>query len=156
MSIESYSQAKQLILNHKDRGFFAGPRPEGLIEAAEHKLGLKFTGTYLDFLRSFGAGNFGSDEVYGIIDGDFEDSCVPDAIWFTLNKRKEIDFPQNLLVIYDTGSDELFCLDFNRRSTASEPIVVAFVPGLDHDMQTNEVIANDFGDFLLEMVKSQL
>ena len=123
---------------------------------AEVKLGLTFTGLYLDYLQTFGAGNFGAQEIYGIINADFENSSVPDAIWYTLTERRETNLPSNLLVIYDTGSDELFCLDFNQLDNNGEPRVVSFLPGVRLESQTYEVIANDFGDFLLDLVKQEI
>jgi hypothetical protein len=103
---------------------------------------------------TFGAGNFGAQEIYGIINDDFEHSSVPDAIWFTLSERKEINLPPNLLVIYDTGSDELFCLNFNDNN--DEPTIVSFVPGMDVESQPYEIIAKDFGDFLLDLVMQEI
>ncbi|WP_231559800.1 SMI1/KNR4 family protein [Geobacillus subterraneus] len=104
---------------------------------------------------SFGAGNFGSQEIFGIISSDFENSSVPDAIWYTLTERREGNLPSNLLIIYDTGSDEVFCLDFNKIDN-NEPKVVSFFLGVDLDNQKYEIIANDFGSFLLDLVKREL
>lgn len=87
---------------------------------------------------------------------DFENSSVPDAIWYTLTERNEINLPNNFLIIYDTGSDELFCLDFNKSSETKEPKVVSFVPGIELESQTYEIIANDFGDFLLIFLKREI
>lgn len=153
MSLETYQEAKTIILGNKEKGYFIGPRSDELITSAQERLGITFTGLYLDFLKSFGAGNFGSQEIYGIIGDDFENSSVPDAIWFTLTERNEINLPENLLVIYDTGMGQLLCLDFNQ---PIEPTVVQFVPGVDLDKQTYEVVAKDFGDFLLELVNQEL
>lgn len=93
---------------------------------------------------------------YGIINADFENSSVPDAIWYTLTERREINLPDNLLVIYDTGSDEIFCLDYSHLDDNGEPKVVSFLPGVDLESQTYEIIANDFGDFLLDVVKQEV
>lgn len=153
MSMASYQEAKEKILKHKEQGFFIGPRSDELISFAQEATGLKFTSTYLDFLKSFGAGNFGAQEIYGIISDDFENSSVPDAIWYTLTERREINLPHHLLVIYATGSGELYCLDFNH---SAEPPVVQFVPGIDLVKQTYEVVAKDFGDFLLDLVNQEL
>ncbi|PTY76251.1 hypothetical protein B5V89_18635 [Heyndrickxia sporothermodurans] len=100
MSIDAYKEAKQIILNNDDIADFVGGCTAELINLAEEKLGLRFTGQYLDFLQTFGAGNFGAQEIYGIISPDFENSSVPDAIWYTLTERKEINLPINLLAIY--------------------------------------------------------
>ncbi|PTY76107.1 cell wall assembly protein, partial [Heyndrickxia sporothermodurans] len=58
--------------------------------------------------------------------------------------------------VYDTGSDDVFCLDFNQLDNKGEPKLVSFVPGFDLKSQTNEIIANDFGDFLLELVNQEI
>ncbi|PLR75178.1 SMI1/KNR4 family protein [Bacillus sp. V3-13] len=156
MSVETYQKAKQIIQANEDMADFIGRRTNELIKLAEEKLGVKFTGLYLDYLQTFGAGNFGAQEIYGIINDNFENSSVPDAIWYTLTERKEINLPNNLLVIYDTGSDELFCLDFNQLDEKGEPKVVSFVPGIDLESQSYEIIANDFGDFLLDLVMQEV
>lgn len=156
MSVETYQKAKQIIHDNEDLADFIGGRSNELIKLAEEKLGVKFTGLYLDYLQTLGAGNFGAQEIYGIINDNFENSSVPDAIWYTLTERKEINLPNNLLVIYDTGSDELFCLDFNQLDEIGEPKVVSFVPGIDLESQSYEIIANDFGDFLLDLVMQEV
>lgn len=155
MSVEAYNEVKQIILND-DIADFVGGRTSELINSAEEKLGLKFTGLYLNYLQTFGAGNFGAQEIFGIISNDFENSSVPDAIWYTLTERKESNLPSNLLIIYDTGSDVLFCLDYNQLDENREPKVVSFVPGVELESQTYEIIANDFGDFLLDLVKQEI
>src|SRR5699024_3093011 len=156
MSVETYQKAKQIISAQTDIADFVGGRSNNLISMAENELNLKFTGLYLDYLQTFGAGNFGAEEIYGIINDDFENSSVPDAIWYTLTERKEVNLPNNLLVIYDTGSEEIFCLDFNTLDDKNEPRVISFVPGMQLESQTYEIIANDFGDFLLDLVKEEL
>lgn len=83
MSLETYLEAKELMQKNKEKGFFVGPRSDELISLAEDTLRIKITGFYRDFLKTFGAGYFGSQEVYGVIGDDFENSSVPDAIWFT-------------------------------------------------------------------------
>lgn len=152
MSLESYQKAIAIVEKNKSKCYFAGERSEAVIGLAEETLGLKFTGVYRDFLRNYGAGNFGAQEIYGVINDDFYNSSVPDGIWYTLTERNEIGLPNNLLVIYDTGGDELYCLDFNMLNNAKEPAVISIVPGVDLDKQKFEIIANDFGDFLLDMV----
>lgn len=156
MSVENYQKAKEIILNKEAIADFVGGCTDELISLAEEKIGLKFTGLFFDYLKTFGAGNFGSKEIYGIINSDFENSSVPDAIWYTLTERREINLPNNLLVIYDTGSDEIFCLDYSHLDDNGEPKVVTFVPGVDLESQTYEIIANDFGDFLLDIVKQEV
>ncbi|MEC2159695.1 SMI1/KNR4 family protein [Virgibacillus halodenitrificans] len=156
MSVENYQKAKGIIMNEEGISDFVGGQANELISLAQEKLGLKFTGLYYDYLKTFGAGNFGAQEIYGILHADFENSSVPDAIWYTLTERREINLPNNLLVIYDTGSDEIYCLDFSQHNDNGEPKVVSFVPGVKVENQTYEIIANDFGDLLLDLVNQEV
>lgn len=156
MSIENYNRALKLIERNESLSDFVGKREEELISLAQETLKLKFSHQYYNFLKIYGAGNFGSEEIYGIIDDDFENSSVPDAIWYTLTERIESNLPQNLIIIYDTGGDEVFCLDFNKLDELGEPSIVVYYLGLNPKQQTYEVIANDFGDFLLEKIQNEL
>lgn len=63
MSVENYQKAKEIILNEKEIADFVGGRTDELISLAEEKLGLKFSGLYFDYLKTFGAGNFGAQEL---------------------------------------------------------------------------------------------
>ncbi|GGB61063.1 hypothetical protein GCM10011409_42930 [Lentibacillus populi] len=147
-----YILAKNVILANEELCDFVGPRSEELIDQAEQKLGFKL-GSYLDFLTSFGAGNFGAEEIFGIISK--ENSSVPDAVWYTLTERKEGELPNILLVIYETGGDEVFCLDFNNIKNG-EPKVVSFITGIDIRNQSFEIIADNFGELLLNLVKQEI
>ncbi len=156
MSVGTYLKAKKIIQTNEDIADFIGGQSNELIKLAEERLGIKFTGLYLDYLQNFGAGNFGSQEIYGIINNNFENSSVPNGIWYTLTERDELNLPNDFLVIYDTGSDELFCLDFNQLDEKGEPKVVSFVPGVELENQEYEIIAEDFGDFLLDLVMHEV
>lgn len=155
MSWDTYQQAIHLMKQSEEECDFVGERTDELINKAENVLGFGFSKIYRDFVKKLGAGNFGSQEVYGVIDDDFENSSVPDAIWFTLTEREDSNLPNHLLVIYDTGMGELFCLNFKKVNEMGEPNVITYIPGNDLDKQDLTVIANDFGDFLLDLVKEE-
>lgn len=104
------------------------------------------------FFSNYGAGSIGAEEIYGLIDENFADACLPDGIWFTLTERSQIQIPKNLYVLCDTGADEFICLDFNRCDKVGEPSVVTCSPGFDNSIQTYKKIADDFGDYLLAIV----
>jgi hypothetical protein len=104
---------------------FDGPKDEDLIVAAEQALGLTFPHDYRRFLAEFGAGSFGGTEIYGVIDADFVNSSVPDAIWNTLTLRED-GLPPNVVAFHATGDGEELCLVCD--SPAGGPVIV-FVPG---------------------------
>ena len=156
MSYKDYERAVNLIEENEELKDDIGGCSPKLIEMAEKKLNLKFPKSYTDFLLKFGVLSFVSAEIYGIVREDFDNSRVPDGIWYTLVERKEVKMPDWLLVIYDTGSEELFCLNFNITNDEGEPTVVSFVPGVNIEYQTYEEIAKDFGEFLLQRVNAEL
>lgn len=98
MSNENYERARQLI---EDAGGcdFEGPKPEMLVAKAESALGLRFPPSYRRFLLELGCGDINGLEVYGLIDGDFEKSTVPDGVWLTLNERREFGLDPAYLIV---------------------------------------------------------
>ncbi|TSB48563.1 SMI1/KNR4 family protein [Alkalicoccobacillus porphyridii] len=156
MTNEKYELAKKIIKENDDIADFTDGCSDVAIKKAEHLLNLKFDGVYLDFLLTFGAGNFGSQEIYGIIHDDFEQSSVPDSIWFTLTERKEQNLPSHLLVIHDTTVGELYCLDFSNTNASNEPKVVSYILGVELNEQVYKLVADDFGEFLLNLVSQEL
>jgi hypothetical protein len=64
-----------------------------LVLKAESALGLKFPPTYRKFLLEYGCGNIFGMEFYGVVDDNFINSSIPDAIWITLNERKTSNLP---------------------------------------------------------------
>lgn len=156
MSQQNYDKAKSIIEMNKGVCFFAGVKDEALIEKAEKALEISFSSQLRDFFKNYGAGSIGSEEIYGIVNENFTDAKVPNGVWFTLTERKEINMPNNLYVLFDTGADEFFCLDFNQLNENGEPPVVVFFPGIDSSIQMYEVLAGDFGDYLLKIVDQEI
>lgn len=154
MSEKDYKKAKKLILKNEDEADFEGGQPDELIRKAEKLLNLKFSGSYLDFLQTFGAGSFGSEEIFGVLGEDFENSSIPDAVWYTLSLRKQVNLPESYLVIYELGDGEVYCLDFQDLNEFNEPKVVSIELG-ENEFEP-EWIADGFGEFLLELAKEEL
>lgn len=156
MSLTTYSKAKKIIEDNNELlDSFEGANKK-LIEKAEAVLNVTFPNDYKQFLLDFGAITFGSTEIYGIFTEDFEKSGVPDAVWATLNERKLVNMPDNLVVIYNTEMGELYCLNFNNLNHNNEPRVTSYFAGFDEDAQENEVLYDDFGEFLLDILKEEI
>lgn len=107
------AEAFTIIKQHETLAYFVGAQPAELIERAEDALGCKFPLDYLEFVSRLGAGTFGSFEIYGLINSDFEHSAVPNAIWLTLDERRESKLPHNLLIIGDTGYGNYYVLQLS-------------------------------------------
>lgn len=157
MSYKDYEKAIELIEKNKDGLYKSDGASIEAINLAEEILGLKFSKLYKEFLLRFGALSFGGEEIFGIVSSeDLTIKGEPNGIWLTLKERESSNLPKNLIVIYNTGYSELLCLDYNNVNTENEPRVVLFVPGVDLEHQTYEVISDDLGSFLLERVKFAL
>ncbi|MCT0162791.1 SMI1/KNR4 family protein [Lactiplantibacillus pentosus] len=154
--VSSYKQAKVLIDENEDLVDDFGGASNKLVEMGEIKLGVQFPSEYKQFLLEHGALTFGAAEIYGIFTEDFENSGVPDVVWATLDERKLVKMPLHLVMIYNTGMGEVFCLNYRELNADQEPKITSYFPGFVEDNQKNEVLYNDFGDFLLDVVEGEL
>lgn len=150
----NYEKAKSLILENIDMMDCFGNCPNDIIDLAEKELGIKYPRDYRDFIRNFGAGNFGSSEIYGVFREDFLNSGVPDSVWITLLERKDSNLPKYLIIIYALGNEELFCFDYHNLNLNGEPKIVSFVPNKNSSF--HEIVYDSFGDFLLDIVTTEL
>ena len=151
MDPNDYDKAAAVIADHPDLQDFVGPRPEDLVQAAEAALSVRLPGTYRRFLLEFGAGSFGSAEIYGVIDSNFRDSSVPNGIWYTLTERQDSGLEPGLVIVGNDGTGNLLCLDCG---AGDDPPVVLVEPG--RPPRQGEAVAKNFGAFLLDAVSGQV
>jgi len=153
MSKENYKKGIECIENNKESIFIGKGASNSFVDEAEKLLGVKFSFEYKDFLMRYGSLTFDGGEIYGITSDGFLNSGIPNGVWYTLKQRETCHLPNHLLIIYNTESDEYFCLDFSKLNEEGEPQVVAYAHCVDVEYQTYEKISDDFGDFLLELLK---
>lgn len=141
-----------LIRSRPNLAGFVGERDETLVATAEAALGRPFPPTYRRFVKELGAGGFGSFEFYGVIDDDFEHSAVPNGVWGTLQARR-YGLPEELILVADAGYGGIeYALDTAEQDEEGEcPVVTWTARGTPR-----EVVAADFGEFLLGNVRQQL
>lgn len=156
MSIEKYNQAKNVIEENDYLLDDFGGASDAIIEKAQVVLDVNFPKDYKTFLADYGALTFGSIEVYGVFKEDFEDSGVPDIVWTTINERKLVDMPKYLLILHNTGMGELYCMNFADLNSHNEPRITSYYPGFPEKAQQNEVLYDNFGEFLLDMVQEEI
>jgi SMI1-KNR4 cell-wall len=153
MSMSDSQKAFELIDNLAGADFH-GPKPESLILKAEAALGLTLPPTYRAFLSRYGCGSVSGFECYGIIDGDFENSGVPDAIWMTLRQRRSSGQPASLVLVSETGDGGFYAIDLDQKDREGESPIVEWWPQLQGATGNRRMVARDFGAFLLEQVQS--
>jgi hypothetical protein len=149
MSIEKYKKALEII-ERAGGGDFEGAKPESLVAKAERALAVSFPPSYRRFLLERGCGDINGLEIYGLINDNFEKSTVPNGIWLTLNKRRLIGLNVAFIIIGDGGDGTLYVLDTqNIDDTGEAPVVRVSIDG-----RCSERIADNFGAYLLEAVKT--
>jgi hypothetical protein len=156
MGMIELKKAFVIISRNMSRADFEGEKSEQIISSAEAVLGLTFPATYKMFLLTYGCGDIGGHEFYGIIGDDFHNSGVPDAIWITLRERVESGLPSHLVIVYDQGDGTYCALDCADPRELDECTVVAWVPGVSQPGDRLEIVAEDFGNFFLEKIESSL
>lgn len=97
--------------------YFVGKANNLLIELIEKLLSLKIPESYKWFLEMYGHGGVTGLEING--NGL---ANVPSCVSASLNWR-EFGLPEYLLVIEDSGSDFIFCLDTSRMVNGECPVV---------------------------------
>jgi hypothetical protein len=151
MSMENLDQAFKLIQLHDDRADFDGPKSDELLSKAEQALELSFPPCYRAFLSRLGCGDIAGLEFYGVIREDFDDSGIPDAIWLTLDERTSSQLPASHIIVAETGDGGYYAIDCSDSSNGECP-VVQWWPGANKQ----EMVASDFGEFLLRSIQIAL
>lgn len=146
--MQNLAQAIDLINLYK--GDFEGKKSDIIIEKAENKLGIVFPPSYRHFLKTLGCGGIQGIEFFGIINEDFENSGIPDAIWLTINERK-LGLPKKLILIGYTGYGTYYALDTSQPNSEGEYPVVEYSPNIEP-----VIVADNYGTFLLNELKTIL
>lgn len=93
--------------------FIAGGQPDQ-IDAAEVKLGLKFPQTFKDYLSEWGNLSAEGQEYYGLTrSGDFDNSGVPNCVWYTLTERVDVGLPDELVIVRNDNGEQYICIECN-------------------------------------------
>jgi hypothetical protein len=128
---------------------FVGAQSEELVMAAELRLGLSFPSSYREFVLHLGAGNIGSEEIYGVFRPDFDESGIPDAVWATLHARSDLGLAESLVMIGYDGGEIHYVLECHATEDGRSP-VLAWIPG--NPPAVSEVAA-DFSAYLEQLLK---
>jgi antitoxin YobK len=147
MGMNEFRKA-MIIVEKNDRADFDGPKDEKVINKAEKFLGLTFPTTYREFLKNLGCGGIGGMEFYGVIDENFENSGIPDAIWLTNDERQRSKLDSNLILI-GQSIEGYYALDTTRMKDGECPVIDALPVGKRENF---EVIAPDYGTFFLNEI----
>lgn len=148
MTVQYVKETLAIINQHQDADFH-GAKEESLIVLAEKTLNVKFPEDYKLFLKELGCGDIAGQEFFGIIDSDFINSSIPDAVWITLQERLESKLPDNYVLIGETGDGDYIALDCNE---LIDKKVVLWSPGLFNKKNAFTPYYDDFGYYFYDRI----
>lgn len=107
----SIQDLKAIVLAHPNLVETGTGASEQTISEAERMIGASFPESLRDYLSRWGTLAAGPLEFYGIPDNRLDLSKIPDAVWFTLQKRQQLDLPENFMVLLNNDGDEYHCIN---------------------------------------------
>lgn len=141
-----------LALQKKCEIDLAGAKSDEIVASAEKALGLKFPPSYKEFLLSFGCGDISGQEFYGVVNSDFVNSGIPDAVWLTIRERSDSQLPKRLVIVGAQGDGAYYALDCGRVGEDGECPVIIWWPGFSQEENIGdaEIVDCDFGTFFFK------
>ena len=155
MSYINFEKALELA-KRCDGYIVSGEKNDSVIHKAENLFGKNFSRQNKEFFKRIGSLDFFGNEIYGIVKDDFSGLYVGCSLEATLSDREKYNLPEKLLIIYDFGFDGYMgYLDYSQLNEEGEPpVVMAYYNGAEYVI--TEKIAEDLGDFILELVQEVL
>lgn len=154
MSYQNYKEAMELAPKCK---FYttAGGKRQDEINKAEELLGIKFSKQCREFYEQYGYLSFFGNEIFGIDPDDDSGELEGNSVAYALNDREEYGLPAKWIPIYNFEDGFLAYLDYSSLNDDGEPcVIVAEFNGSEYRIE--ETIAEDFGEFILQLVKQGL
>ncbi len=107
---------------------------ERIKKPSEELLNIKFSKQSLEFYEKSGYLSFYGNEIFGI---------------------DEYGLPNEWIPIYNFQDGNMAYLDYSSLNSENEPrVIMAFYNGKEYEV--SEILAEDFGEFLLKLVQEQL
>ncbi len=129
---------------------------EEKIKEGEHLLAIKYSKQFKNYLLNIGVLSFFGSEFYGSTNREYKGLPFGDSVVLTLEHRLNLNLPEYLIPIYFFDDGEAF-LDYSQLNDDGEPPVILFqYQGEKNGWLEIERLANDLGDFLLQLVEEQL
>ncbi|GEM_PF-324017 len=154
MSYQNFKAAMELAPKCK---FYTtvGGKTEEEIKKAEQLLKLKFSRQSREFYEKYGYLSFWGNEIFGIDPDDDSGILEGNSVAFAINDREEYNLPNDWIPIYNFEDGNMAYLDYSSPNLEEEPkVIMAFYNGNEYEIA--EILAEDFGDFVLGLVQEQL
>ncbi|WP_139413292.1 SMI1/KNR4 family protein [Bartonella mastomydis] len=117
-----------------------------MIKKAEEILGLQFTSSYKSFLKNYGGGEIGGEEIFSIYE-----NCagIPsgDIVYRNLLDRRDGFIKPNQLIVCTTDFGEMFYFDYTQFQDGECPLYLRF------SSEDYQYYASNFYEFLYKRIK---
>ena len=98
--------------------------------------------------------SFYGSEIFGIDPDDDSGILEGNSVAYALNDRDEYSLPEEWIPIYDFDDGSMAYLDYSHLNKQKEPrVIMASYDGEEYEVV--EILAEDFGDFVLQLVQEQ-
>lgn len=154
MSYQNLKKAMELAPKCK---FFttAGGKSKEEILKAEKMLDINFSNQCKEFYEKYGYLSFYGNEIFGIDPDDNSGVLEGNSVAYAINDRKEYNLPKEWIPIYNFEDGNIAYLDYASLNTENEPkVIMAFYNNGKYNIVST--LAEDFGDFLLQLVQEQI
>lgn len=154
MSYQNFVKAMELAPKCK---FYitAGGKTEEEIKKAEQMLNLEFSNQSREFYEKYGYLSFYGNEIFGIDPEDDSGILEGNSVAYAINDREEYNLSNEWIPIYNFEDGNMAYLDYSYLTSEREPRVIrAFYNGSEYEIV--ETLAEDLGDFILQLVQEQL
>jgi hypothetical protein len=154
MSYSNFEQALELAKQCKAYRI-SGGKSDDEIRNAESVIGLKFSRQNYDFYHRVGYLSFFGSEIFEIDPEDSSGILEGNSIAYALHDRKHYKLPTEWLPFYFFDDGYMGYLDYSQINEDGEPPVIAAIYN-GNEYVVTEKVAEDFGDFLMQLVQRQL
>lgn len=146
-----FEDIRQWIHKHSEMADLVGKVSQEEITLAEEELNITFPSSYRLFLETFGCGNVGSIEIFGL---GVKPIGVPSLIWITKVLRSESRLLPHLLPIEHLGDGAYACLttEQSEMSGYQSDIIVEW----SSNHSEFRKISGDLNEYLLERFQAGL
>lgn len=131
-----------------------GGKTDKVISDASELLNIKFSKQNYKYFRKLGYLEFFGVEVFGIVTDDFSGEPEAKCVETALADRKNYNLPEEWLPIYFFDDGYYGYLDYSQLNEDGEPPVIIAIYDGEKYAVTGKV-AEDLGDFLLQLVEKQ-
>ena len=113
-----------------------------------------FPRSFRDYLREWGNISFDGHGYYGVTrTRDFDRAGVPNAVWFTIRKRRDVGLPPSLVICRNINDDEYLCINTTQKLNGDERAMVWWD---NVDRRIAQTLSVTFIDFLREDLEELL